>query len=695
MEKNHQLFDIGIIGAGIGGLTAALEAGQNGLNVVLFEKRNLGGVAFNGGDILLRKFYNYLNDISLLHLDTHQQPLKSQSIKELLALFKHNQKQHIADYIDLFAGLKNIKVVYDKASLINQNTIKTSNKTYKFNSIVLAYGQTPRLPKIKGLEESLKSGFLRKAHELVDVENDFNKVAIIGSGRIAFSLASFLSSVGVDVYVLARNGFLNHLDDDIKKIYLNLIQKDNLYLIDNTSLTEIKNQTIYYQKDNKKEKLEVDVALVAMGFKPNNNIIENLNFAIDSQGIITNDFLQTNYPNIYAVGDCNNKDKFSSLAIAEAITAINHISGHKIPLDYNNFVRNNFLTYQYSSYGNTEKYLINHKIPYFKLAFYPEKQADFKQNVKYVKILIHKYTRALLGLSAVGLKLDNEINAIINVVNNPIHKTYENRYSIFSNAHYIGKLLINMLRKHDAGIINDNLVNVYQPKYDTQTLKIVGCEVLSRFNVDGKYHNPMPFIDAFESNETIINLDLKVLENSCKVINELESLNLIDDDFTISINLSPLTLDTVTIEKLKEIVLAHNVKNSRITFELTERVTKEKIDLFKAIEKLKQCNARLSMDDFSVGHSSLALLKYSLLDEVKIDMSLLPKDQTDKDGEIIYQKMVAILKQLNVSIVAEGVETKYHYNLVKKLKVDEVQGYYFSKPLTKEELFSKLKTKKQ
>ncbi|XMB87495.1 EAL domain-containing protein [Mycoplasmatota bacterium WC44] len=138
----------------------------------------------------------------------------------------------------------------------------------------------------------------------------------------------------------------------------------------------------------------------------------------------------------------------------------------------------------------------------------------------------------------------------------------------------------------------------------------------------------------------------------------------------------------------------HQVAPSMVTIEITEQSLVRERGL-ENIRKFKEQNMNIAIDDFSVGHSSLTQLSDISADIIKIDKSLLDKvnvnGKLDSDAFVIYKTIVELGKHLRIKIVSEGVETLEEINILKELNVSVGQGYYYSKPISKEEYVNLLK----
>ncbi len=138
-------------------------------------------------------------------------------------------------------------------------------------------------------------------------------------------------------------------------------------------------------------------------------------------------------------------------------------------------------------------------------------------------------------------------------------------------------------------------------------------------------------------------------------------------------------------------VTKYNVSPKHLMLEVTERNFEIGIDFLSPLKALKAMGFKISMDDFSVGHSSFALLNIFPFDEVKLDLGLLPKDENDVNQQVVYQNIINAVKTNDASLVAEGIETSFHHHFLLNNGITKGQGYFLSRPLPKEEFIKLLK----
>lgn len=229
-----------------------------------------------------------------------------------------------------------------------------------------------------------------------------------------------------------------------------------------------------------------------------------------------------------------------------------------------------------------------------------------------------------------------------------------------------------------------------QPKYNLENGEIVGAEVLTRWKhpVKGMIQ-PDDFIPLFEKNGFIIKLDEYMWEEACKAIHEWHQEG--RRRFPVSVNVSRYHINNHRIEKiLNELLTRYELTPQDLSLEITETMFFDNAEeLYGLLKRLQDMGFRLEVDDFGAGYSSLNMLRNIPADVIKIDKSFLDDTLTSEKGKIVIRHTIAMAKELQLQIIAEGVETTEHVNFLKDSSCDVAQGYYFAKPMPLEE-FNKL-----
>ena len=237
--------------------------------------------------------------------------------------------------------------------------------------------------------------------------------------------------------------------------------------------------------------------------------------------------------------------------------------------------------------------------------------------------------------------------------------------------------------------IEDNEFEVYfQPKINLDNEKTAGAEALVRWkHKEYGMISPGEFISLFETNGKICRLDLYVFEIVCKKLNEWKEREL--PPIKVSVNLSRVHLMEQGIEclkRFKDIKDRYQIPDGQIELELTESMVieiKQLEKVKKIIAQIQACGFLCSLDDFGFGYSSLALLKEFDVDIIKLDR-LFFVNSNEKTWKVV-KAFISLAHELNITVVAEGVEEKYQIEKLKEINCDLMQGYVYARPLPEEE----------
>ncbi|RDY27424.1 EAL domain-containing protein [Romboutsia weinsteinii] len=249
-----------------------------------------------------------------------------------------------------------------------------------------------------------------------------------------------------------------------------------------------------------------------------------------------------------------------------------------------------------------------------------------------------------------------------------------------------GNLFIEVIN----AIKNKEFKIVYQPKFNINSMNIVGVEALIRWEKNnGDIVYPDLFIPQLEINKDIYLIDYFVLENCVMKINQWIKLKI--KPIPIAINISKSTImRREFISKLKYFIEKYDIPEGIFELEITERECfyKDIKNIAKKIKKIKELGVRVSLDDFGSGNSNILAVANIDFDYIKIDKSILDEIGNNKIDNILVG-IKNIMDMNKVFVVAEGIETKYQYEKLLNYGYSYAQGYYFSKPITIEQLESK------
>ncbi len=237
---------------------------------------------------------------------------------------------------------------------------------------------------------------------------------------------------------------------------------------------------------------------------------------------------------------------------------------------------------------------------------------------------------------------------------------------------------------------NREFVVYYQPKVSLDSDKLCGAEALVRWIREGRVIPPLSFILALEHDGSICDLDFYVFENVCRDIRSWIDKEI--EPVTISINFSKHHLknnDFAT--KLISVMERYNIDSKYIEIELTESACYEDFDRLKDFLKImKKHNISVSIDDFGTGYSSLSLLKDLSVDIIKLDQSFVKAIDSDNGEEstndmVVIKNIVNMVDELDIDIIAEGVETLKEANFLRSVHCNMAQGFLFNRPMPRDD----------
>ena len=242
-----------------------------------------------------------------------------------------------------------------------------------------------------------------------------------------------------------------------------------------------------------------------------------------------------------------------------------------------------------------------------------------------------------------------------------------------------------MANNFSHAISNNELELYYQPMIDLRANKICGFEALMRWkNSQGDLiATPDVFIPLAEETGLITKASIWAFETACSALKKINQMTPAPSNLFMSVNFSSEDFTSQNLpEKLTSILSRTGVKPQDIHLEITERVLITQQDQAKStIEACRKNGMVISIDDFGTGYSSLSYLHDYPVDILKIDRSFVINMTRDKKSWALIKSIISLGHNLNMKIIAEGVETENDYAELKALGCDLAQGYFFSKPI--------------
>lgn len=284
--------------------------------------------------------------------------------------------------------------------------------------------------------------------------------------------------------------------------------------------------------------------------------------------------------------------------------------------------------------------------------------------------------RAMMALE----KNKNAYKQIVNLYDDSIrHYALKNQY---------------ILESMEEAITQRQFQVWYQPKHDIHTGKIVGAEALVRW-IHPRYGfmSPADFIPIFEDNGFVAYVDCYVWDESCAAMRRWQDAGL--KHIPVSINISRKDFLYFNDREIKDILHQfidnHHLKVEDLHIEVTESAYIDNPEIvIKKVNEMHNDGFVVELDDFGTGYSSLSMFGHMNIDIVKLDMSFIRQEQTERNDRMM-RYIIDMCKSMGLAVLSEGVETEEHRQRLIDMGCDYVQGYYYSKPLPEPEFIEYLK----
>ncbi len=409
------MFDLIVIGGGPGGYLAAERAAQGGLKVCLFEKRALGGVCLNEGCIPTKTLLNSAK------LYRHATESKNFGVTAENVAFDHAQviKRKAKVVRTLVAGVgmtmtaNKVNVVKAAATICGREAdkfkVEAEGNTYLADRLIIACGSEAVVPPIPGVKEGVESGFVATNREILEMTELPKELAVIGGGVIGLEMACYFASVGVKVTVIEMmNKIAGPTDSDICKVLMDEYAKRGMVFKLSAKVLSVKPGFVVYEDAEGQHELPCDKVLLSVGRRAatKNVGLEAIGVEMNRGAIVTDDKMETNVPNVYAVGDCNGKIMLAHTAYREAEVAVNNILGRKDRVNYNSIPSVIYTDPEVASVGDTkeaaQKKGIKVKEVNVPMTYAGRYVAEVDQGKGFCKIVLDEDKNRIVGVHLVG-----------------------------------------------------------------------------------------------------------------------------------------------------------------------------------------------------------------------------------------------------------------------------------------------------
>lgn len=362
------MFDIGIIGAGPAGYTAAIRASQKGLKVVLFEKRDIGGTCLNRGCIPTKtimhcaKLYKEMQNCAKFGINAENISFDYSKVHERQVTVAEKIRKSLTSLIKSYG----IEIVEEEAIIENEHLIKTKNGSYEVKNIIIATGSKPNTIKFNG---NYPEGFVLTSDDILALDKLPESILIVGSGAIGVEWARILSAFNVKVSLVEMmSQLVPSADFEVSERLVRLFKKSRIEFYTSVTIDNIQGKTVTLSNG---KTIEPECILLGAGRMPAiefGNISEKLQIKryLDVDGNF-----KTNIDNIFAIGDINGKSMLAHSASKQAEDVIEYIlSGKKSEFNPALVPAVIYGTPEIAWIGKTEQQLQSAGMEY-KKSFYP------------------------------------------------------------------------------------------------------------------------------------------------------------------------------------------------------------------------------------------------------------------------------------------------------------------------------------
>lgn len=410
------VYDLVVIGGGPAGYLAAERAGHAGLNTLVIEKREFGGVCLNEGCVPSKTFLNSAKVVDYAnHAANYGVKVDGKATVDQKAVVERKNGVVKMLVSGVKAGLKKNKVTtknavaYIEGKCAEGFTVKAGDEKVVAKRLLIATGSMPVVPPITGLKEQIEAGLVLTNREILDLTEIPETLVVIGGGVIGLEMASYFSSVGSKVIVVEMlDKIAGPTEKEVSAILQKSLEKKGVTFNLGCKVTAIEKDGVVFERNGKSEKVKADKILLSIGRRAVTKDIglENIGVNTERGAIVTDDRMMTNVANVYATGDVNGKIMLAHTAYRESEVAINNILGKKDLMRYNVIPSVIYTNPEVGSVGETEESAkakgIDVKVVSIPMTYSGRYIAENTALDGICKLVVNKKTNTLIGAHIIG-----------------------------------------------------------------------------------------------------------------------------------------------------------------------------------------------------------------------------------------------------------------------------------------------------
>lgn len=359
-EISAPIYDIAIIGGGPGGYVAGIRAAQLGAKVVLFEKERMGGTCLNRGCIPTKTFLKSVKALRELKKLTKLAIIGVETAGGKIDLGKLQQRKQkvvarLTTGVTSLLKANGVEVIRGEAVMDERpGLIKANGQTYQADKVIIATGSEPKLLPLAGME----SPAVITSAEALSLEKVPSSLVILGGGVIGVEFALIFRELGSEVAIVEMaERILPNMDEELAMEAARVLKNSRITIYTGAKAREIQNDVLFFEKEGEMRELKGEKILVSVGRTPayEGIDVEKLGIRTEKGAIVTDEFLRTSVPNLFAIGDVNGKYMLAHKASAEGLVAVANILGTPQKMDYGVIPQCVYSLPEIASVGMTEK----------------------------------------------------------------------------------------------------------------------------------------------------------------------------------------------------------------------------------------------------------------------------------------------------------------------------------------------------
>lgn len=407
------MVDLIIIGGGPAGYVAAERAGHKGLSVLLFEKKNMGGVCLNEGCIPTKTMlYSAKTYENALHGDKYG--IFADNIRfdyGKIVARKNKVVRKLVAGVDAKMKQNNVTVIKGEAMIQGSSPegieVTCNGDSFLGTNLLICTGSEASIPPIPGLAEAGDSILTNR--EILDLKEQPQSLVIIGGGVIGMEFASFYNSLGTKVTVVEMlPEILGGLDFEISAMLRDIYSKKGIEFYLNAKVVQIEDNKVIFEKEGNTESVEGDKILVSVGRRAVTKGfgLENLNVELDRGGIKVDEKMCTNVPNVFAAGDVTGFSLLAHTAMREGEVVVNNLTGRSDIMRYNAIPGVVYTNPEVAGVGETEESAkakgIAYRVAKLPMAYSGRFVAENEGGSGLCKVLIGEKYGEVIGVHMLG-----------------------------------------------------------------------------------------------------------------------------------------------------------------------------------------------------------------------------------------------------------------------------------------------------